>query len=55
MVLECHQPEEKNRMQSLNDFIVFETMAVGSFAFGGQLAAYGTARADIQKNRKTGR
>lgn len=40
LVLECHRPEEKNRVQSLNDFVVFGTMAVGSFASGGLLAAY---------------
>lgn len=41
MVLECHRPEEKARVQSLNDFVVFGTMAVGSFLSGGLLAAYG--------------
>ncbi len=41
LVLECHRPEEKTRVQSFNDFIVFGTMAVGSFASGGLLAAYG--------------
>lgn len=40
MVLQCHRPEENTRVQSLNDFIVFGTMAVGSFASGGVLAAY---------------
>lgn len=40
LVLECHRPEEKARVQSLNDFIVFGTMAVGSFASGGILAMY---------------
>lgn len=40
MVLECHRPEEKTRVQSLNDFVVFGTMAVGSFASGSLLAAY---------------
>ncbi|OJZ13819.1 MAG: MFS transporter [Thiobacillus sp. 63-78] len=40
LVLECHRPEEKTRVQSLNDFIVFGTMAVGSFASGGLLAVY---------------
>lgn len=40
LVLECHRPEEKTRVQSLNDFIVFGTMAVGSFASGSLLAAY---------------
>lgn len=41
LVLECHRPEEKTRVQALNDFIVFGTMAVGSFSSGGLLAAYG--------------
>ncbi len=40
LVLECHRPEEKTRVQSLNDFVVFGTMALGSFASGGLLAAY---------------
>ena len=41
LVLECHRPEERTRVQSLHDFIVFGTMAVGSFASGGLLTAYG--------------
>jgi MFS family permease len=41
MVLECHRPEEKARVQSLNDFIVFGTMTVGSFSSGGLLTGYG--------------
>lgn len=41
LVLECHRPEEKTRVQSLNDFIVFGTMAFGSLLSGGLLAAYG--------------
>jgi predicted MFS family arabinose efflux permease len=41
LVLECHRPEEKTRVQSLNDFIVFGLMAMGSFASGGLLTAYG--------------
>jgi len=41
LVLECHEPEEKTRVQSLNDFVVFGTMALGSFASGGLLTAYG--------------
>jgi MFS family permease len=41
MVLECHAPEEKARVQSLNDFVVFGTMAVGSFLSGGLLTSYG--------------
>ncbi len=41
MVLECHLPHEKARVQSFNDFAVFGTMAVGSFLSGGLLTAYG--------------
>ncbi|KAB2688480.1 MFS transporter [Brucella tritici] len=41
MVLECHRPEEKARVQSLNDFVVFGTMAFGSFLSGGLLTSYG--------------
>lgn len=41
LVLECHRPEEKTRVQSLNDFIVFGLMAIGSFASGGLLSAFG--------------
>jgi len=41
MVLECHRPEEKERVQSFNDFVVFGTMAVGSFLSGGLLSFFG--------------
>ncbi|MFT8246155.1 MFS transporter [Roseomonas sp. BN140053] len=41
MVLECHRPEERARVQSFNDFVVFGTMAFGSFLSGGLLASYG--------------
>ncbi|HEX2553229.1 MAG TPA: MFS transporter [Microvirga sp.] len=41
LVLECHRPEERTRVQSLNDFLVFGTMAAGSFSSGSLLTAYG--------------
>ena len=41
MVLEYQLPEEKARAQSLNDFIVFGTMAFGSFLSGDLLATHG--------------
>ncbi|HSU04028.1 MAG TPA: MFS transporter [Acetobacteraceae bacterium] len=41
LVLECHRPEERTRVQSLNDFVVFGMMALGSFTSGGVLTAYG--------------
>lgn len=41
MVTQCHRPEERTTVQSLNDFMVFGTMAIGSFASGTVLATYG--------------
>jgi MFS family permease len=41
LVLECHRPEERTRVQSLNDFLVFGTMAVGSFSSGSLLTTSG--------------
>lgn len=40
-VIDFHRPEEKNRVQSLNDFIVFGVMIVGSFSSGALLNAFG--------------
>ncbi len=41
LVLECHRSGEGTRVQSLNDFLVFGTMAVGSFSSGSLLTTYG--------------
>ncbi|HEY0571897.1 MAG TPA: MFS transporter, partial [Enterovirga sp.] len=41
LVLETHRPEERNKVQAFNDFLVFGTMAVGSFSSGQILASYG--------------
>ena len=41
LVLECHRPEERTRVQSLNDFLVFGTMTVGSLSSGTLLATSG--------------
>lgn len=41
LVLECHEPEEKTKVQSFNDLVVFGMMAIGSFSSGGLLAGYG--------------
>ncbi len=41
LVLETHRPEERNKVQSFNDFLVFGTMACGSFLSGQVLANYG--------------
>jgi len=41
MVTQCHTPNERTRVQSFNDFLVFGSMAIGSFASGNLLALYG--------------
>jgi MFS family permease len=47
LVLETHRPEERTRVQALNDFLVFGTMAVGSFSSGQLLAAHGWAAVNL--------
>jgi len=41
LVLETHWPQERNKVQAFNDFLVFGMMAVGSFLSGQLLASYG--------------
>jgi MFS family permease len=43
MVTQCHQPHERNKVQAVNDFLVFGTMAIGSFSSGQLLANFGWA------------
>ena len=41
MVLDTHRPEERSRVQSFNDFLIFGTMAIASFSSGQILANWG--------------
>jgi MFS family permease len=41
LVLETHRPQERNKVQAFNDFLVFGLMAVGSFSSGQLLANFG--------------
>ena len=41
LVLETHRPNERNKVQAFNDFLVFGMMAIGSFSSGQLLASYG--------------
>jgi MFS family permease len=41
LVLETHRPNERNKVQAFNDFLIFGTMAIGSFSSGQLLANYG--------------
>jgi MFS family permease len=47
LVLETHLPQERNKVQAFNDFIVFGMMAVGSFSSGHLLASYGWSMVNI--------
>lgn len=40
-IINFHRPEEKTQVQSLNDFLVFGVMIVGSFSSGVLLNAFG--------------
>ncbi len=41
LVTECHEPHERNKVQAFNDFLVFGSMALGSFSSGALLSRYG--------------
>ncbi len=41
MVTQCHHPSERNKVQAVNDFLVFGSMAISSFSSGKILASYG--------------
>jgi MFS family permease len=41
MVTDCHRPAERNKVQAFNDFLIFGSMAAGSFVSGAMLAHFG--------------
>jgi MFS family permease len=41
LVTECHGPRERNKVQALNDFLIFGSMAIGSFSSGALLSRFG--------------
>lgn len=47
LVLETHRPQERNKVQAFNDFLVFGMMAVGSFGSGQLLANYGWSAVNL--------
>src|SRR6202041_3427158 len=47
LVLETHRPQERNKVQAFNDFLVFGMMAVGSFSSGQVLANYGWSAVNL--------
>jgi MFS family permease len=47
LVLETHLPQERNKVQAFNDFLVFGAMAIGSFSSGQLLANYGWSAVNL--------
>jgi MFS family permease len=43
MVMQCHRPNERNKVQAFNDFLIFGSMAIGSFSSGALLVNFGWA------------
>ena len=41
MVMQCHRPNERNKVQAFNDFLIFGSMAIGSFSSGALLVNFG--------------
>jgi MFS family permease len=41
MVTQCHRPPERNKVQALNDFLIFGSMALSSFSSGQLLVYFG--------------
>jgi predicted MFS family arabinose efflux permease len=41
LVTECHGPHERNKVQAVNDFLIFGSMALASFSSGALLSRYG--------------
>ena len=47
MVLETHSPQERTRVQSFNDFLIFGITALGSFSSGQVLALHGWSAVNL--------
>jgi MFS family permease len=47
LVLETHRPQERNKIQAFNDFLIFGVMALGSFSSGQLLANYGWSAVNL--------
>jgi len=47
LVVETHRPQERNKVQAFNDFLVFGVMALGSFSSGQLLATHGWSAVNI--------
>src|SRR5690625_7871346 len=41
LVTDCYHPQERNKVQAVNDFLVFGSVALSSFSSGRLLALHG--------------
>ncbi len=41
LIAECYGPRERNKVQAVNDFLIFGSMALASFSSGALLSRYG--------------
>jgi len=41
LVTQCHRPQERNKVQAFNDFLIFGSMALSSFSSGQLLETVG--------------
>ena len=47
IVTQCHRPEERYRVQSFNDFLIFGSMTISSFGSGALLAQLGWTAVNV--------
>ena len=47
LVTDCHRPEERNKVQAINEFMVFGLVAVASFSSGKLLHGVGWEKLTI--------
>ena len=47
MVTQCHRPEERNKVQAFNDFLIFGCLGLSSYASGQLLADFGWASVNV--------
>ncbi len=58
MVTQCHRPEERNKVQAFNDFLIFGSMAIASFSSGliaGEFRLADDQRSDLPHHLRGGR
>jgi predicted MFS family arabinose efflux permease len=47
LVTQCHRPEERNKVQAFNDFLIFGSLGLSSYSSGQLLADFGWASVNL--------